>query len=353
MSDLRVSDELIREAFERRAARAAPIGLRGLILEATATAHQRGKPLEHPQRSRFVPTAGGRGAAGDGPRGGHHLCGKSPRCREAHDNPGGRADDSPRSREADRTGDRRRTCERGCRRPYDSRVPPTFQYQADSTIPLETIDTRVNGRGALIAFTFAEDEPYPTAGFGTIAPEAKGVTVSSAQGGQVHDCVADGYSRVREDPALLLLDLRRKAGIGLGETELITFDGRPARYVAVDPAANQCEPSDFHARNFITGILQQPMRLTVPSRLIVTEVDGETMVIQVWAGTEAGLQEWLRMSADVHRQHSLPERRLVAAVVDALRSPADRNALAFVRRQRPPAGRLASPEQPRTSAPHA
>ena len=39
------------------------------------------------------------------------------------------------------------------------------------------------------------------------------------------------------------------------------------------------------------------MRLTVPSRLIVTEVDGETMVIQVWAGTEAGLQEWLRTSA--------------------------------------------------------
>ena len=39
------------------------------------------------------------------------------------------------------------------------------------------------------------------------------------------------------------------------------------------------------------------MRLTVPSRLIVTEVDGETMVIQVWAGSEAGLQEWLRTSA--------------------------------------------------------
>ena len=299
MSDPRVSDDLIREAFDRRARRATPIGLRGLILEATASTRQHRSPWNIREGADFAPTAGGRGAAGDGPRGGHLLRGKSPRCREAHDGSRGRrAVDGPRSRRADHSRGCRRTCERrtaGETTTVEYFRP--FEYKADSSIPLKSIDTRVNGRGALIAFTFAEDEPYPTAGFGIIAPEAKGVTVSSAQGGQVHDCVADGYARVREDPALFLLDLRRKAGIGLGETELITFDGRPARFVAVDPAANQCEPSDFHAKNFITGILQQPMRLTVPSRLIVTEVDGETMVIQVWAGTEAGLQEWLGTSA--------------------------------------------------------
>ena len=60
--------------------------------------------------------------------------------------------------------------------------------------------------------------------------------------------------------------------------------------------------TDFHAKNVIHGIAQQPMRLTVPSRLIVTKVDGETMVIQVWAGTEAALQEWLHNQL-IRRQH--------------------------------------------------
>ena len=297
MSDLRVSDELIREAFERRAARAAPIGLRGLILEATATAHQRRSPwsIRNGRNSfRLLAVAA---LLVTGLAAGTIFVGSPLVAEKPTTTPVAEPTTAPVAEKPTAPAIADEPANVAAGDPTTVEYFRPFEYQADSTIPLETIDTRVNGRGALIAFTFAEDEPYPTAGFGTIAPEAKGVTVSSAQGGQVHDCVADGYSRVREDPALFLLDLRRKAGIGLGETELITFDGRPARYVAVDPAANQCEPSDFHARNFITGILQQPMRLTVPSRLIVTEVDGETMVIQVWAGTEAGLQEWLGTSA--------------------------------------------------------
>ena len=58
-----------------------------------------------------------------------------------------------------------------------------FEYRADSTIALETIDTRKNGRGALIAFTVGADVPYPMADDGTIKADAKGVTVSSAKGG--------------------------------------------------------------------------------------------------------------------------------------------------------------------------
>ena len=289
MTELHISDEMIREAFERRASRAAPLGLRGPILQATAAARRGGRPRSIREGGAslrllavaVLVTAGL--AAGTIFPGGPLVTEQPTTAPVAEEPTTAPVADEPAIATA-----------RGATAVEYFR---TFEYTADANIPLKTIDTRVNGRGALIAFTFADDEPYPSAGFGTIAPEAKGVTVSSAQGGQVHDCVADGYSRVREDPALFLLDLRRKAGIGLGETELITFDGRPARYVAVDPAANQCESSDFHAKGYIHGILQQPMRLTVPSRLIVTEVDGETMVIQVWAGTEAGLQEWLRTSA--------------------------------------------------------
>ena len=299
MSEQRTRDDMIFEAFDRRARRATPIGLRGPILEATTSTRQHRSPWSIREgaaslRLLAVAVLVTAGLAAATIFVGSPLVAEKPTTAPVAEEPSTApvTEEPTTAAVADETAN---VATAGVTTTVE--YFRSFEYKADSSIPLKSIDTRVNGRGALIAFTFAEDEPYPTAGFGIIAPEAKGVTVSSARGGQVHDCVADGYARVREDPALFLLDLRRKAGIGLGETERVMFDGRPAQFVAVDPAANQCEPADFHARNFIHGILQQPMRLTVPSRLIVTEVDGETMVIQVWAGTEAGLQEWLRTSA--------------------------------------------------------
>ncbi len=44
MNDLRISDDMILEAFDRRAHRATPMGLRGSILEATASTRQRRRP---------------------------------------------------------------------------------------------------------------------------------------------------------------------------------------------------------------------------------------------------------------------------------------------------------------------
>ena len=299
MNDPRISDDMILEAFDRRARRATPMGLRGSILEATASTRQRRRPWR-------IHNGGGSlrllavaallvaGLAAGTIFVGSPLVAEKPTTAPVAEEP----TTAPLAEETTTAvvADEPVTVAAGGDSTTVEYFRP-FEYQVDSTIPLKTIDTRVNGRGALIAFTVGADVPYPMANDGTIEPDTKGVTVSSANGAWVHDCVGDGYTRVREDAALFLLDLRRKGHIGLGETELITFDGRPARLVALDPVANRCDYSDFHAKNVIHGILQQPMRLTVPSRLIVTEVDGETMVIQVWAGTEAGLQKWLQESA--------------------------------------------------------
>ena len=298
MNNPRIRDDMIVEAFDRRARRAMPVGLRGPILEATTSSRQRrslwnirdsGTSLRLLAVAALLVTGLGAGTIFVG----RPLVADTPTTTPVAEPTKAPVAEKPT---APAVADEPANVAASGETTTVEYFRP-FEYRADSTIPLQTIDTRVNGRGALIAFTVGADIPYPMTEGGTIEADAKGVTVSSAQGGQVHDCAGDGYSRVREDPALFLLDLRRIAGVGLGETELITFDGRPARFVAVDPAANQCEAADFHAKGFITGILQQPMRLTVPSRLIVTEVDGETMVIQVWAGSEAALKEWLRTSA--------------------------------------------------------
>ena len=94
---------------------------------------------------------------------------------------------------------------------------------------------------------------------------------------------ADGRAPLREDPLAFIDDLRTIGGAGLGEPTPVTFDGHPAFAVTVDPAATRCTAADFHVLG--GGLNSGFVMLSVPSRLIVTEVDGMTIVLQVWAAT--------------------------------------------------------------------
>jgi hypothetical protein len=168
-----------------------------------------------------------------------------------------------------------------------------FEYQDPSASNL----TLISRFPRMLAFS--EDggstDPYERTEDGSFVPGARGITISSAHASVTHPCPLDdgGSSRVpiREDPAGFLDDLRAIAGVGLGQVTTTSFDGRPALTVRVDPRTARCDFGDFHTE--ASGIGGGYVLLTVPTRLVVTEVDGMTIVLQAWAGTEEELQAWL------------------------------------------------------------
>ena len=161
-----------------------------------------------------------------------------------------------------------------------------FRYEVDPALSF-----RERPDLAMVAFAVRGDGPYATNEAGVVLPMATGVTVSTTEGAVTHPCVGGARQALREDRGGFLADLRAVAGAEIGVPELISFDGRPATTVFVDPPTTDCWASypDFHPRNSLSG----HVRLDLPSRLILTEVDGRTFVIQIWAATEAGLEEWL------------------------------------------------------------
>ena len=150
--------------------------------------------------------------------------------------------------------------------------------------------------GWIVSFTSTGETPYPQIlRDGTFEPGVWGITISSAEDAVTHPCpgVNEGPSRVSvngRDARLFLEDLRTIAGVEIGEPVETTFDGRPAIAATVDPRANQCEYADYHVHGPGLGGYVQ---LRVPSRLVVTDVDGMPIVIQVWASTPNDLDEVL------------------------------------------------------------
>ena len=168
-----------------------------------------------------------------------------------------------------------------------------FEY-ADSSAGNLKLISRFPG---MLAFSEDQDstQAYERGEDGSFAPGARGITISSTDGSVIHPCPpSDGGSSrvpVREDPAGFLEDLRAIGGVGLGPVTAAVFDGRPALTVTVGPRTARCDAGDFHTLS--SGLSGGYVMLTVPTRLIVTEVDGMTIVLQAWAGTEEELQDWL------------------------------------------------------------
>ena len=166
-----------------------------------------------------------------------------------------------------------------------TKFPRPFAYRDLAPAALE----KVPWEGWIVSFTSTGDTPYPRIlPGGTFDPGAWGITISSAEGAVTHRClgVDDGPSRVSvngRDARLFLEDLRTIAGVEISEPVDTTFDGRPAIAATVDPRANQCDYGDYHVHG--PGGLGGYVQLRVPSRLVVTNVDGMPIVIQVWAST--------------------------------------------------------------------
>jgi hypothetical protein len=105
----------------------------------------------------------------------------------------------------------------------------------------------------------------------------RGIVVASVNTPWGH---GNGRIRFRSAPAELLADLRDRAGIPLGPISESTLDGHPALVEDVRyPGAN-----DLHYRSRMDGLAGEDyIDLTLASRLIVVDVDGLTMLIDVWA----------------------------------------------------------------------
>ena len=168
-------------------------------------------------------------------------------------------------------------------RPVEYRVP------SSSSLKLTSVFAR------LLTFNEGGGDVYGRAEDGSLLPGAREITISSANAAVTHPCPGgDGQpSRVpiREQPLPFLADLGTIAGIGFGEPVQVEFDGRPALAVTVDPAASRCPFGDFHV---LGGALSSGyVLLSVPARLVVTDVDGMTIVLQAWAATKDDLDAWM------------------------------------------------------------
>ena len=171
-----------------------------------------------------------------------------------------------------------------------TKFPRPFMYRELAPTPL----TKVSGPGWMVAFTSSGSTAYPSIRRdGTFEPGAWGITISSAESAVTHPCpgVNGGLSRVSvngRDPRMFLEDLRTIGGIEIGELVDTTFDGRPAIAVTIDPGAARCDAADFHVNGASIG--GGYVQLRVPSRLLVTDVDGMPIVLQVWASTSSDLE---------------------------------------------------------------
>lgn len=268
-SKLDLTDDAIREMFERRAHRGTPGDVRGRIMATTVSMRQPRQPW----------TVALRDIAGLASRGrvlalvilataalmvGLTAVGSRPATPEPTPAP------VPRVKATDFS------------RPFEFLIPATSGLKVRHASP------------GMYAFTEGSGDEHGRDATGTRLAGARGITISAVHQAVTHPCPLSGSSSrvsVREEPRTLLDDLRRIAGIGLGEATSTTFDGRPALAVSVDPGAGRCDFGDLHVMG---GGLGSPyVELTVPSRLVLTQVDGRTVLLQAWAGTEEDLRAWL------------------------------------------------------------
>jgi hypothetical protein len=95
-------------------------------------------------------------------------------------------------------------------------------------------------------------------------------------------------------PAEVLENLRAIAGFGIGEVTPTTFDSRPAVTALLDPSRHRCGSHEPFV--FLNGLglrsMATALRLEAPSQLIIADVDGALVGVQVWTRNQADLEAW-------------------------------------------------------------
>jgi len=126
-----------------------------------------------------------------------------------------------------------------------------------------------------VAFTLDGVGPYGAA-IGTAPPEARGVVVAEVTGATAHDPEPVGEGGARrflerlEEVHFFITDV--------GDITETTFDAFPA--LAADVAGGHLDAVPM-------------IDFRVPSRVIVADIDGGILLIQIWAGSDQALQAWL------------------------------------------------------------
>jgi hypothetical protein len=156
----------------------------------------------------------------------------------------------------------------------------------------------------IVSFVVGANAPIGGQSYGGQAPESgnlRGIVIASAETAWTHG--AGGRFALRPAPADFLADLHTKAiarfddlgtvvGIDLSATTDTILDGRPALTAATRPGGKT--GLDIHVQLPMTGLGGGPLiSLKLPYRLIVTEVDGVTVLVQIWARSDADLAAWM------------------------------------------------------------
>ncbi|MFL5711429.1 MAG: hypothetical protein ACJ77W_06045 [Chloroflexota bacterium] len=144
-----------------------------------------------------------------------------------------------------------------------------------------------------VIFTFAAgtNDEFGRDPNGAPVPGSRGVSVSVFNGAYVHPCPGGSRMPIRVDPAGFVQDLERVAGIGIVEAMPTTLDGRPAMSASIDPSRDRCDTADFHVASGPS--LHDYVMLSMPSRIWVTKIGEQTVVINAWAASREGLDRWL------------------------------------------------------------
>jgi hypothetical protein len=132
--------------------------------------------------------------------------------------------------------------------------------------------------------------------------DLRGIIVGSGEHAWSHS--ASGRFLLRTEPAGFLADLRDTAQVPMGAITETTLDRRPAMTTDLPGTGG----SDIHVNGNMPGLAIGTYALvTLPSRLIVADVDGTTVFILIWARTETDLQTWMpEADAFVRSIHFLP-----------------------------------------------
>ena len=132
--------------------------------------------------------------------------------------------------------------------------------------------------------------------------QVRGVVVGSAVEPWSHG--AEGRFMLRTAPAEFLADLRDTAGSDMGVISATRLDGRPALTATLVGTGG----SDIHVTGRMLGPAGVFVQVTMPSRLVVSEVDGSTIFILTWARTAQELERWLPFADEfVESIHFVPD----------------------------------------------
>ena len=177
-------------------------------------------------------------------------------------------------------------------RPFEYAIPVGSEMRV-SGVPRSDMVAWVDGPDARTPSVTSTGPPYPW--------QVRGVVIGWGEGASSHG--GDGRFMLRTVPADFLADLRDVAGSSMGAISETTLDGYPAMTVMLPGSGG----SDIHLNGRLGGLGGHYVKVTLPSRLTVAEIDDTTIFVLEWARDDRELDAWLPVADEfVASIHFLP-----------------------------------------------